>query len=344
MPAETAPHERTLMAWPARADLWGDLRAEAEDAYAQVAMAISAFEPVTVVARPGDGDRAAARCGSGSSFDVEVVELPIDDSWIRDSGPTYVLEDERRVAVDWRFNAWGEKYQPHDDDDRLPERWCELRGESRRRSPMVLEGGSIVVDGEGTLITTEQCLLHPNRNPRLSRATIEAELRTQLGVTTIVWLPFGLADDEDTDGHVDNVVVVPRPGVVLLQGCDDADEPDHDRLAVDRRCLDGHHDAVGRPLQVVTVPVLPFVEVGGERRPVPYLNAYACNGALIVPVTGHPADHDVLALLAEQVPGRQVVPVPGAVLAHGGGGPHCITQQVPALPGRGPLDGSPTWR
>jgi agmatine deiminase len=328
MPAETAPHEGTLMAWPARDELWGDLRDEAEDAYAEVATAIAAFEPVTMVARPGRAEGAAVRCGPG----IEVLELPIDDSWARDSGPTYVLEDDRRVAVDWSFNAWGRKYHPYADDDRLPERWCAARGETRRRSPMVLEGGSIAVDGEGTLITTEQCLLHPNRNPTLSRSIIELELRTQLGIETMVWVPFGLADDDGTDGHVDNIVLVPRPGVVLLQGCDDPDEADHDRLAVDRRCLEGHLDARGRPLQVVVVPVLPFVEVGGARRPVPYLNAYFCNGGLIVPVTGHPADDDVLAQIADHVPGRAVVPVPGAVLAHGGGGPHCITQQIPAAP------------
>lgn len=327
MPAETDPHEGTLMAWPARRELWGDLREQAEEAYAEVASAIARFEPVTMVARPGDGAGAAARCGEG----VEVVELPIDDSWARDSGPIYVLEGDRRIALDWTFDAWGRKYHPYADDDRFPERWCELRGEDRRRTSTVLEGGSIAVDGEGTLVTTEQCLLHPNRNPGLTRAQIEAELRSRLGVAAIVWLPFGLIDDVGTDGHVDNIVLFPRPGLVLVQGCDDPAEPDHDRLTIDRRCLDGHLDAHGRALQVVEVPVLPFVEVGGRRRPVPYLNAYACNGALIVPVTGHPADDDVLALIAEQVPDREVVPVPGRVLAHGGGGPHCITQQIPRV-------------
>jgi agmatine deiminase len=332
MPAETEPHEGTLMCWPARRELWGDLWDQAEEVYAEVASAIAGFEPVMMVARPEQAERAALRCGEG----VEVVALPLDDSWARDVGPTYVLDDEGLLAVDWTFDGWGEAYQPHADDDRLAARWCERRGERRVRSDLVLEGGSIAVDGEGTLLTTEQCLLHPNRNPDRTRREIEAELQAHLGVEEVVWVPWGLVDDEDTDGHVDNVAFFSRPGVVVLQGCDDVGEADHDRLEVDRRCLEGHLDATGRALEVVVVPVLPFVEVGGARRPVPYLNAYACNGALIVPVTGHPADDEVLALLAEQVPGRTVVPVPGDVLAHGGGGPHCITQQIPQRPAGAP--------
>jgi agmatine deiminase len=330
MPAEAEPHQGTLLCWPARSDLWGELLAEAHDVYVQVAQAVARFEPVTVVARPEHAEQAADRLGPG----IEVVALPLDDSWARDSGPTYVVDDDGLVAVDWTFNGWGEAYVPYADDDRLPERWCARRGERRVRTDLVLEGGSIAVDGEGTLLTTEQCLLHPNRNPGRTRAELEQELGELLGVRQVVWMPFGLVDDHDTDGHVDNVALFARPGVVVLQGCDDPDEPDHERLEVDRRCVQGHHDAAGRPLEVVVVPVLPFVHVGGARRPVPYLNAYACNGGLIVPVTGHPADDEVLAQLGELLPDREVVPVPGAVLAHGGGGPHCITQQIPLVPER----------
>jgi agmatine deiminase len=328
LPAETEPHEGTLMAWPARVDLWGDLLAEAEAVHAEVAVAIARFEPVTMVARREHAERAATACGG----QVEVVALPIDDSWARDSGPTYVLDDEGLLAVDWTFNAWGGKYQPYGDDDRLPQRWCEWRGERRVRADLVLEGGSIAADGEGTVLTTEQCLLHPNRNPHRTRAEIEAQLAERIGAHQVVWMPWGLADDDETDGHVDNVALFARPGAVVLQGCDDVNEPDHDRLEVDRRCLEGALDAAGRPIDVEVVPVLPFAEVGGARHAVPYLNAYACNGGLIVPVTGHPADTDVLAQLGALLPGREVVPVPGAVLAHGGGGPHCITQQIPQVP------------
>jgi agmatine deiminase len=333
MPAETDPHERTLMVWPARRSLWGDFFEQAEHDYAEIATAIHRFEPVTMVAPPGAGERAQQLCGP----DIDVIELPVDDSWARDSGPTYVLGDpdspNGRTAVDWMFNSWGEKYLPYDEDDRLPERWADHEGDHRVRVPMVLEGGSLVVDGEGTLVTTEQCLLHPNRNPDLTRAQIEAALGHHLGATEVVWIPNGLFDDEGTDGHVDNIAAFARPGRVVMQGCDDPARPDHHRMAVARRCVAGHPDAAGQPLQVVEIPVLPFVEIGGQERPVPYVNLYVCNGGVIVPTTGHPADADMLALLGEQYPGRQVVAVPGMVLTHGGGGVHCITQQIPALPG-----------
>lgn len=329
MPAEFAPHERTVLCWPSRADLYGELMADAKIAHAEVARAIARFEPVTMIARPGrDAADAAERCGPG----VEVVELPLDDSWFRDNGPIYVLDDRgRRTALDWVFNGWGGKFEPFDQDAALARRYAELTGDPVRSIPMVLEGGSIAVDGEGTLLTTAQCLLHPNRNTSLTRTEIERALCAELGVTTVVWLPFGLADDDDTDGHVDNVATFARPGTVVVQGCDDPDEPDHLRLEANRRWVEGTPDAAGRPLEVVEVPVLPFTEIGGARVPVPYLNAYVGNGFVLVPVCGHPADDDMCALLGEQFPGRETVALDvGAILAFGGGGIHCITQQVPA--------------
>lgn len=330
MPAEWEPHERTLMCWPARDEIWGPWRDRADEDYATVANTIARFEPVTMIASPRHAATAAERCGPG----VEVVELPIDDSWARDCGPIVVHDaDGGRLALDWAFNAWGGKFEPHTDDDLLASRWAVSAGLAHERVTMVLEGGAICVDGEGTLLTTEQCLLHPNRNPDLTRARIESHLRTRLGVSEIVWLPFGLADDDDTDGHVDLVATFTRPGRVLLQRCDDPAAADHDRLSIDRRCLDGHLDAQGRPIEVVDLPVLPIVEIearsGTDRIAVPYLNLYVCNGGVIVPTTGHPADADMLAIIGSEFPDREVVAVPGTILAIGGGGPHCITQQVP---------------
>lgn len=337
MPAEWAPHERTVMAWPTREALYRELLAEARAAHAEVARLLSDFEPVTMVANPGaEAEQAAEQCGSGGRYGIEVVELPIDDSWFRDSGPTYVLgtgEDAgRRRALDWVFNAWGEKFWPWDADAAAARRWGEHAGDEVRSVPVVLEGGAIAVDGEGTLVTTEQCLLHPNRNPDLTRVQIEAVLRAELGVEVVLWLPHGLALDDDTDGHVDNVAAFARPGVVVVQGCDDPDEQDWLRLHVNRRSAHGALDAAGRAIETVEVPVLPFAEVAGERVVVPYLNYYVANGAVLVPVCGHRADDDMCALIGEQYPGRQVVPVDvGAVLAFGGGGIHCITQQIPAV-------------
>ena len=315
------------MCWPARPEVWGSLLHQAEEDYATIAHEISAFEPVTMIATESSAHRAAELCGST----VTVTVLPIDDSWARDSGPIYVTDiDSNRTVLDWTFNSWGEKFTPYDNDARLVERWCRLTGDHRRVVDMVFEGGSVTLDGDGTLVTTEQCLLHPNRNPTLSRRVIEDTLREELGVSTVLWLPVGLALDDDTDGHVDNVAAFCAPGRILIQGCDDPDQPDHDRMSVNRRCLVDTLDARGRVLDVVEIPVLPFTDIDGEIVAVPYLNLYICNGGVIVPVCGNPADSDMLALIGDQFPGRKVVPVPGATVALGGGGPHCITQQVPA--------------
>jgi agmatine deiminase len=333
MPAESAVHERTVMCWPARRSLYGELMADAEAAHALVARTIARFEPVTMIAAPGAAGRAVEACGAEAQpFAITVVELPIDDSWFRDSGPIYVVDGDRRVALDWRFNAWGDKFHPYDADAEVARRYAALAGDPSVALPMVLEGGAIAVDGAGTLVTTEQCLLHPNRNPELSRAAIESTLCTELGVSRIVWLPFGLALDDDTDGHVDNVAAFARPGVLVMQGCDDESEADWLRCNVNVRCARDAADARDEPIDVVEVPVLPFTEIGGERVAVPYLNYYLANGAVIVPVCGHAADDDMLAIIGEQYPGREVVGLDvGAILAFGGGGIHCITQQVPAV-------------
>ncbi|MFN8036634.1 MAG: agmatine deiminase family protein [Acidimicrobiia bacterium] len=324
MPAETAPHERTLIAFPCRESLWRGHLGEGRRAFAGVARAIARFEPVTVLARPDDTDEARALCGET----VEVVEFALDDSWVRDTGPVYVTNGAVRRGVDFAFNGWGGKYVPYDTDATIARRWCELAGDARREVPMVLEGGAIAVDGQGTMVTTEQCLLHPNRNPSMTRSEIEAVLADALGVTAIVWIPYGI-DDRDTDGHVDNSIAFPEPGMVLLQSCADRHDPEHDRARANRQALDASVDAAGQRLTVVELPELAYVEIDGERLPVPYANLYAVNGAVIVPVTGHPADDGTLEIVAGCYPDREVVPVPGAWVAYGGGGPHCMTQQVP---------------
>lgn len=332
MPAESAPHERTVMCWPARAEVYGDLIEQAEEAHAQVAKAIATHEPVSMIAAPGSGARAARLCGTA----VDIVEIPIDDSWFRDTGPIYVIDEgagsSPRLALDWEFNGWGGKFSPWNQDALVARRWAEHAGHEVRRVPMVLEGGSLTVDGEGTLVTTTQCLMHPNRNPALSKAEIERGVREHLGVDTIVWLPYGLSGDDDTDGHADNVAAFARPGLLVMQGCDDANEPDWLRMNVNARWARGSTDTSGRLLDVIEIPVLPFVEIGGGRRAVPYANFYVGNGFVLVPTADNPADADMLGIIAAQFPGREVIGLNvGPILAHGGGGIHCITQQVPAL-------------
>jgi agmatine deiminase len=327
MPAEWTPHERCLMAWPTRPELWHGQYEAATAEYAAVAQAIARFEPVLMVAAPGSGDDTRRQCGPT----VEVIELPIDDSWLRDSGPIFVLgPDGARTGVDFRFNAWGERFFPYADDDRLPERLLAHLGIPCQRVEMVLEGGSITVDGEGTLITTEQCLLNPNRNPGWSREQIEETLRRALGVEVIIWLPYGLAEDSVTDGHVDGVCAFVRPGAVLLQTVTDRSDPNRDRLEANRRVLQQSPDAAGRPIEVLEMPYLGHAEVGGRRVRVPSLNFYIANGAVIAPTAGMSTDEAVLARIAEVLPDHEVVPVPARVIGFGGGGVHCITQQVPA--------------
>jgi agmatine deiminase len=321
MPAETAPHEQTLMAWPTRRDLWGPHLDAAKHDYAVVAAAIARGEPVLMVARPDDVDDAARTCGPG----VEVLALPIDDSWMRDTGPVIVTGAGRAVALDFEFNGWGGKFHPVDADDALASRLAAHLGIEHRRIPLVFEAGSITVDGRGTAITTEQCLLHPNRNPTMSRAEIAATLGAALGIDVLVWLRYGLVEDHDTDGHVDNVAAFVHPGLVAVQNQAAPGAPNSARLRANNAVL---RDA---GLDVVEFPLLPYARVGTWTGPVPYLNWYVADHAVVVPVTGHPDDAAVLDRVADLY-GREAIGVPGAVIAYGGGGVHCITQQVPACP------------
>jgi agmatine deiminase len=321
MPAEWARHERTLMAWPTRPELWGDQLEAAGDEYAAVANAIAAFEPVTMVCASA-GEAAQARAALSAA--VEVLELPIDDSWLRDCGPIFVVDGEgRRAGVHFGFNSWGEKFTPWDRDAAVGGLLVEHVGDECYKAPFVLEGGAIAVDGEGTLLTTEECLLNPNRNPGMSREEIEAGLRDHLGVETIVWLGQGLVEDRDTDGHVDMIAAFTRPGEVLLQ-TPEPGAPSHERMADNRTRL------IAAGLDVVDFPILASVEVGGEAVAVSHLNLYLCNGGAIVPLAGVDTDAEAFERIAAAYSDREVVGVPGRVIAYGGGGPHCITQQVPA--------------
>ncbi|MGW3514629.1 agmatine deiminase family protein [Streptomyces hydrogenans] len=327
MPAEWAEHEGCLMAWPTRADLWDGVLSAVQDEYAEVARAIARFEPVTMVAPPGSGDAARAHCGDG----VTVIELPLDDSWFRDSAPLFVLDaDGNRAGVDFRFNAWGGKHHPYDSDDRISALLLERLGVERIASDMILEGGAITVDGEGTLITTEQCLLHPNRNPGLTRERTEAELKARLGVEKVIWLPYGGLLDTETDGHVDGVCAFAAPGRVVVSLPDDPAHPDHARMRANRAVLEATTDARGRSLEIVDVPQTAFAEVAGVRVEVSYLNYYVANGGVVVPVADAPQDGAALKAIAAAHPDREVVGVPAPVIAYGGGGVHCITQQIPA--------------
>jgi agmatine deiminase len=312
------------MGWPCRVELWGETIAQARLDYAAVANAVAAFEPVTMIANPGRDARAAREALDSQ---VEVVELGLDDSWLRDCGPIYRLEDDgERIAVHFCFNAWGEKFPPWDRDAAVGRLIAQELGDRVIEAPLVLEGGSILTDGQGTLLTTEQCLLNPNRNPTLSPEEIESALKEYLGARRVVWLGMGLLEDRDTDGHVDLIAAFTGPGSVLLQTVP-ADNPNYEH------CQENLSRLMAAGLEVAELPWLPYAEVAEEQVAASYLNFYICNRGVIVPVAGADTDEQALSAIAAQYPGREVVPVPGLVLAYGGGGPHCITQQVPVSGG-----------
>ncbi|WCB93174.1 Agmatine deiminase [Baekduia alba] len=327
MPPEWAPHERTLMAWPCRPELWEGLMGAAKAESAGVANAIAAFEPVTMVARDA-ADAAEARAALDGN--VEVLQQPVDDSWLRDSGPIFVVDHvddpSRRVGVDFGFNSWGQKFEGYENDQAIGRVLTEHVGSEVVRAPLILEGGSIAVDGTGVLLTTEQCLLHPNRNPSMDKGEIEQHLRDYLGVTQVVWLEQGLLEDKDTDGHVDLIAAFTAPGTVLLQRAA-PDNPNHDNLGRNREI------AVAAGLDVIDFDPLAYTSVEGEEIVASYMNFYVGPRFVVVPIAGQPElDAAALDAIARAFAGaKEVIGVPGVVHAFGGGGPHCITQQVPAL-------------
>jgi agmatine deiminase len=319
------------MAWPCRRELWEGHMAAAKEESAAVANAVAAFEPVTMVAgTPQDAAEARAACSAA----VEILELPVDDSWLRDSGPIFVVDDHdaptRRVGVHFGFNAWGDKFTGYANDQAIGRRLAEHVGAEVVPAPLILEGGSIAVDGAGVLLTTEQCLLHPNRNPDLRSDQIEQHLKDYLGVTQVVWFGHGLVEDRDTDGHVDLIAAFTKPGTVLLQRAA-VTNPNHDNLAANREI------AIAAGLEVIDFDPLAYAEVDGEPVVASYMNFYLGDRFVIVPIAGQPdLDAEALARIADAYEGtKEVIGVPGTIHAFGGGGPHCITQQVPALSPRG---------
>jgi agmatine deiminase len=329
MPAEWEPHQLTLMSWPCRPETYvSDSRYSGAEAYrraqvqqAAVANAVVEFEPVLLLVRSEQVGEARRLLSSR----IELLETPLDDSWMRDNGPIFVRDAGGRVAlVQFAFNGWGDRSQPTAHDARVPELIAAHLGVRRYVAPMVLEGGSFFVDGDGTFITTEQCLLHENRNPELSREQIEATLSDHLGIDSVVWLGEGHYEDFSTDGHIDDIAHFLSPGRVILHAPSNPEHPDHARGSENVRRLRAAADARGRAIEVVEFDT-------GEAGGIPYLNLYVCNGAIVAPTASTADDEIALAQIRAVYPGREVATVQSDVLfLAGGGGPHCITQQVPA--------------
>jgi agmatine deiminase len=347
MPAEWEPHDGCYLVWPERPDNWRLGGKPAQSAWVALVTAIATGERVTVLASAGQWHNARYRLPAH----VRVVEMTTDDAWVRDTGPSFVIKDGARRAVHWDFNAWGGLlgglYFPWDADAAVGGKIAELEGADTYRPGIVMEGGSFDVDGQGTLLTTEECLLNPNRNPQLSRAEIERHLGDQLAVDTVIWLPRGVYLDE-TDGHVDNFARFLAPGVVGLTWTDDTDDPQYERSAEALAILQAAKDARGNPLEVVKLhqpgPLYLTEEeaagvdavagtqprTAGDRLAGSYVNSYLGNGIAVVPIFDDPHDQAALDTYRRLLPGRQVLPVSGREILLGGGNVHCVTQQVPS--------------
>jgi agmatine deiminase len=344
MPGEFERHEGSWMLWPERPDNWRLDGEPAQRAFAAVAAAIARFEPVTVGASAAQFASARAQL----PWPVRVIELSSNDAWMRDVGPSFLVDAHGGLAgVHWQFNAWGGIYRDFEHDAAVAQKVLELTDAARYRAPMINEGGAFHVDGQGTVLVTEQCLLNPNRNPALSRERIEQLLCRHLGVRCVIWLGSGVVDDE-TGGHVDNLACFARPGEVVLSWCENKRDPQHrvSRDALER--LLAARDARGRRLKVHLLPSPgPLYRTvreargirprrgtrplrAGDRLAASYVNFYLANGGLVLPLLDSRTDGAARRALRRIFPRRRILGVPAREILLGGGDIHCITQQQPA--------------
>lgn len=340
-PAEWEPHAATWLSWPKNPETWpGGLLARVERTFVEIVAALTEGEGVRI-----NVDDAAAEQrvrgllrggGVDPGADVEIFRIPTDDAWVRDHGPLFVVNEQTgaRAIVDFEFDAWGGKYPPWDRDDAVPGRVADTLGLSRFEGGIVLEPGSIEGDGAGAVITTESCLLHPNRGaggrPR-ARDLLEQRLRAMLGAERVIWLGDGIEGD-DTDGHVDDLTRFVSPGRLVTAVESDSRDPNFAPLQRNLRRLRGLRDAAGRPYEIAEIPMPPPIVSGGDRLPASYANFYIANRVVLLPTFGVPADERAASILAECLPARRVVPIDSRDLVVGLGALHCLTQQEPAPP------------
>jgi agmatine deiminase len=348
MPGEFEIHQGTWMLWPERPDNWRLGAKPAQKAFAAVATAIARFEPVTM----GVSQAQYSNARNMLPGNIRLVEMSNNDAWIRDTGPTFVSNGTEIRAVDWDFNAWGGLkgglYFPWDLDDMVARKVAEIERVDRYKAPIVLEGGSIHVDGEGTVLTTQECLLNENRNPGKSKGEIESTLSDYLNVSEFIWLNRGIFNDE-TNGHIDNICCFIQPGVVALAWTDDRSDPQYEISQENLEILSTAKDAKGRKLEIHKIhlpnPVLITQEESegvdvyngtlpreeGDRLAASYINFFFSNGGAVVPMFNDPHDAPALEQLQKLMPDRKVVGVFAREILLGGGNIHCVTQQQPQV-------------
>lgn len=325
MPAEWTAHERTWMMWPNRVEVWPDMAATRKD-FTAVAHAIRQFEPLTMAVDPNHETQARSMLGG----DIDIVVAPLDDSWARDAGPCFLVDDNgNRAGVNFSFNAWGEKYHSFDNDDAFSGFVLSQADVRQYSSRLIAEGGGISVDGEGTILTTESCFPNRNRNPDWSKLEIEKELLDMLGGDKVIWLP-GNIEETETDGHVDGIAMFVRPGVVLIENAGDPGDEFHDIMVANIAALENQVDAKGRTLELVTIPEAYDAVACGDKFCISYVNSYLVNGGIVMPCYGVATDDEAREAFQELFPERNIIQVPIVNIALGGGGIHCITQQQPA--------------
>jgi agmatine deiminase len=329
MPDEAEPHARTWMAFGAKEGVWGKkLLPHVQSNLATIALSIAQFEPVSMLVRPAD--LAVAKFLMGQQ--VKLIACPLDDLWIRDSGPVFVKSPSGvKAGVDFNFNGWGEK-QSHNYDAEVAAFVASQAKVKRIESELVLEGGGVEVDGAGTAIITESCVLNDNRNPGVSKAECERELKARLGLDKIIWLP-GIKGKDITDGHTDFYARFCKPGVVVAAFDPDPQSFDHAVTERHLKILRAAKDAQGRSLEVVVLEAPSKIRPRFENKDFAagYINFYVCNGAVIAPEFGDAkADTAAKDKLQQLFPKRKIVQINIDAIAAGGGGIHCTTQQEPA--------------
>jgi agmatine deiminase len=332
MPPEWAPHQATWISWPHNPETWPGVLAAAEASMAQAVAALAPGETVRInVLGAEHEDHVRGLLGPVADTPAIVFHhFRTNDAWCRDHGAIFLRDDSGRLAaLDCGFNAWGGKYPPWDLDDAIPAQMAAALGLPRFEGGMILEGGSIDVNGAGTVLTTEQCLLNENRNPGLTRAEIEERLRLLLGVRQVLWLGDGIVGD-DTDGHIDDITRFVAEDLVVTVVEPNPADPNHEPLAANLAQLRGMRLADGRPLRILEMPMPRPVELDGAPLPASYGNFYIGNRVVLLPVFGQPADEDAARILAGCFPNRRIVPIRANELVVGLGAFHCLTQQVPA--------------